>query len=114
MFIGFILAYIPYYFILRVVFFVFLMAPQTNGAAIIFKSLISPFLNKHEKEIQEFIKNVQNQADAAAAEGLKAANKAAQENLTAENLMKASAVANEAQSKLNEAAGGVDETKKAE
>jgi len=28
--------------------------------------------------------------------------------------MKASAVANEAQSKLNEAAGGVDETKKAE
>lgn len=48
MFFEFILAFIPYYYILRVVFFIFLMAPQTNGAATVYKMLISPFLKKHE------------------------------------------------------------------
>ena len=28
------------------------MAPQTNGAAIVYKSIISPFLKKHEEEIE--------------------------------------------------------------
>ena len=32
MFVGFILAYIPYYSIIRLIFFVYLQAPQTNGA----------------------------------------------------------------------------------
>ena len=52
MFFEFILAFIPYYYILRVAFFIFLMAPQTNGAAIIYKSAISPFLKNHKDEIQ--------------------------------------------------------------
>ena len=52
MFFEFILAFIPYYYILRVAFFVFLMAPQTSGAAIIYKSAISPFLKAHKEEIQ--------------------------------------------------------------
>ena len=58
MFFEFILAFIPYYYILRVVFFVFLMAPQTNGAALVYKSLISPFLKKHEDEIKNIITNI--------------------------------------------------------
>jgi hypothetical protein len=56
MFAGFILAFIPYYSIVRILFFVFLMAPQTNGAAIIYKSAISPFLKAHKEEIETFIK----------------------------------------------------------
>ena len=72
------------------------MAPQTNGAAIVYKSLISPFLKKHEDEIKNIIVNIQTQADAAAKEGLAAASKAAKENLTAENMMKGAAKVQEA------------------
>ena len=105
MFFEFILAFIPYYYILRVVFFIFLMAPQTNGAAMVYKTFISPFLKKHEDEIKNIITNIQKQADEAAKEGLAAANKAAKDNLTAENLMKGAAKVQEAQDKLAEAAG---------
>ena len=105
MFFEFILAFIPYYYILRVAFFVFLMAPQTNGSALIYKSLISPFLKKHEDEIKNIITNIQKQADEAAKEGIAAANAAAKEHMTAENMMKGAAKVQEAQDKLAEAAG---------
>tara|TARA_B110001450_G_C17510709_1_gene436249 strand:- start:156 stop:416 length:261 start_codon:yes stop_codon:yes gene_type:complete len=81
------------------------MAPQTNGAAIVYKSLISPFLKKHEDEIKNIIVNIQKQADEAAKEGFAAANKVAKDNLTTENLMKGAAKVQEAQDKLAEAAG---------
>ena len=105
MFFEFILAFIPYYYMLRVVFFLFLMAPQTQGAALVYSMVIKPFLTAHEEDIKNIITNIQKQADEAAKEGLAAANKAAKDNLTAENMMKGAAKIQEAQDKLAEAAG---------
>ena len=65
MFIGFILAYIPYYSIVRIVFFVYLQAPQTNGAMVLYKSVFQPFLKQHEKDIQRLVEQVQAKADEA-------------------------------------------------
>ena len=44
MFIGFILCYIPYYYWVRLAFFVYMMAPQTNGAAMCYQKVFQPFL----------------------------------------------------------------------
>ena len=96
MFFEFILAFIPYYYILRVVFFIFLMAPQTNGAATVYKMLISPFLKKHESDIKNIIVTIQKQADEAAKEGLAKASAAAKEHMTTENMMKGAAKVQEA------------------
>ena len=62
MFIGFILNFIPYYSIVRLLFFLFLMLPQTNGSKIIYDSVFQPFLKKHQKEIEEFVQKVTTQA----------------------------------------------------
>ena len=67
--------------------------------------VIKPFLTAHEEDIKNIITNIQKQADEAAKEGLAAANKAAKDNLTAENMMKGAAKIQEAQDKLAEAAG---------
>ena len=42
-----ILAFIPFYSYIRLGFFVWLMAPQTQGATIIYKSVLRPLLKKH-------------------------------------------------------------------
>ena len=74
MFLGFILFYIPYYSIVRIVFFVYLMAPQTNGAHVFYASVLAPYLKTHEKEIQEFIKKVSDQATDVAKQAQAKAN----------------------------------------
>ena len=104
MFFGFILAFIPYYSIIRIVFFVYLMAPQTNGAHTFYASVLAPYLKTHEKEIKAFIEKVQSQADEVGKEALKQAQAKAKEVATPENMMKAASMANEAQTKLDEAA----------
>ena len=96
MFFGFILYYIPYYSIIRIVFFVYLMAPQTNGAHVFYATVLAPYLKVHEKEIQEFIKKVSDQATDVA----KQAQAKASEIATPENIAKAAAVASEAQAKM--------------
>jgi hypothetical protein len=55
MFFGFIFYFVPYWSILRLAFFVFLMAPQTQGSRTLYAAVFRPFLKKHEKEIQKFI-----------------------------------------------------------
>ena len=62
MFIGFILAFIPYYSIFRLVFIIYLMAPQTDGASVIYNSFLKKFLKDHEKDIQNFVEQVQAKA----------------------------------------------------
>ena len=63
MFFGFILAFIPYYSIIRIGFFVFLMAPQTNGAHVFYTSVLAPYMKAHEKEIKAFIEKAQASAN---------------------------------------------------
>ena len=67
LFLGFILAYIPYYAIVRLVFFIWLMAPQTMGARTLYQSVFRDLLAKHKKEIQVFFDNIASQGDAALA-----------------------------------------------
>ena len=103
MFFGFILNFIPYYSIIRILFFVYLMAPQTNGAHTFYASVLAPYLKAHEKEIHAFIQKVQSQADDIAKEGIKQAQAKASEMATPENMAKAMSAANDAKSKLDEA-----------
>ena len=51
MFFGFVLAFIPYYSLLRLVFFVFMMAPQTQGALIVYEKAFKPLLVQHKAKI---------------------------------------------------------------
>ena len=89
LFLGFILCFIPYYSIIRIIFFVYLMAPQTNGAQTLYKSVFQPFLKKHEQEIQKFVENVQTKASEASTEFVSTARSAAQDLGSTENMLKA-------------------------
>jgi hypothetical protein len=64
-------SFIPYYWVkfqfltqkeIKIVFLIFLQAPQTQGALLIFKKYLEPFLNKNqpEKEATENGKKIQN------------------------------------------------------
>lgn len=103
LFIGFLLEFIPYYYWLRVGFFVYLMAPQTQGSEVLYKSVFKPFLTKHRREIEKFIDSVKTQADAASKEALSKAKETANDMANAENMMKAMNAANQVKEKLNEA-----------
>ena len=59
---GFILGNIPFYRLIRLGFFVFLLDPQTNGAQVLYTSVIAPRMNTHKKEIQILIENVESPA----------------------------------------------------
>ena len=93
MFFGFILQMLPMYNWLRLAFFVFMMAPQTNGAHTMYIKIFKPILVEHKDEIEAFISKVKSGASEAAKEGINQAKKKASEAASAENIMKAAAVA---------------------
>ena len=68
LFIGFVLNFIPYYSIIRLLFFVFLMHPTTNGSEIVYTRVFSPFLKEHQKEIEQFIADFSSKASEVGAD----------------------------------------------
>lgn len=62
LFIGFILNFIPYYSIFRIVFFLYLMMPQTQGAKTLYTTVFRPTLKKYQPEIKAFIDKVTEKA----------------------------------------------------
>ena len=102
MFFGFILSFIPFYSWIRLVFFIYLMHPETQGAEVMYRRFFSPFLKQHQKQIEEFVGKVQSGVSAAATDAVKKGSELAKEHATAENLMKASAVAQQVQDKVDE------------
>ena len=102
MFIGFVLAYIPYYNWVRLAFFVFLMAPQTNGAEKLYESVFSPLLKKHEKEIRDVINQVSDKASNVGADLAAQAKDKAKDLASAENMAKAAAASASLQKSLDE------------
>jgi len=46
--------WIPFYNLVKMVFLVYLYAPQTRGANHIFNQFINPFLKRYEREIDNF------------------------------------------------------------
>ena len=95
MFLGFVLNFIPYYAWVRLAFFVYMMAPATEGSLTFYKNVVKPFLDAHKEEIEEMISKVQSGAGDVAGEAMKAAKEQAKDLSNPENMMKAAAMANE-------------------
>ncbi|OJZ86465.1 hypothetical protein ASPFODRAFT_60450 [Aspergillus luchuensis CBS 106.47] len=51
----FILGWFPFYSWFRLFFFSYLVLPQTQGARSLYQEYVDPFLEHHEREIEEFI-----------------------------------------------------------
>ncbi|KAJ6439752.1 pathogenicity protein [Purpureocillium lavendulum] len=62
---NFILFWIPFYGYLRLLFFLYLILPQTQGARVIYEEKIHPFLEENENSIDEFIASSHNRLKAA-------------------------------------------------
>ena len=102
LFIGFILSFIPFYSIIRLVFFMFLMMPQTQGAKIVYTSVFKPLLIKYKPEIQAFIEKVSEKASEIQKDGMAVAAQKAKELSSAENAAKAATMMNTMQNNLDE------------
>ena len=109
LFIGFILYFIPYYSIIRILFFLYLMMPQTQGAKTLYTSVFRPALKKYQPQIKAFIDKVSEKASEAAKEGMAAGSAMAKDLGSAENMAKAAQMAGKAQKAMDDAAGKKDE-----
>lgn len=70
---SFILTWIPFYGYFRLLFLLYLILPQTQGARIIYEEHVHPFLEDNEAQIDEFIANAHERLRAAGAAYLKSA-----------------------------------------
>jgi hypothetical protein len=55
---------IPFYSWFRLFFFSYLVLPQTQGAKILYQTYVDPFLERYERDIEEFIGRFHEQAKA--------------------------------------------------
>ena len=101
-FAGFLLAFIPMYFFLKVLFFMWMFLPTTKGAEKVYRFLVRPILHKYESQIDDSISKFQSSFTSSMKD---AARQASSQLSDPSNMMKMAQMANEAQSKLNEAAG---------
>lgn len=95
---GIVLSFIPFYFYVKLAFFVFLMHPKTKGAQVVYDNLVGPIIRQHKDKIQKIIDDIKGSAGELAKEGISAAKK---ELNDPNNLMKAMNAANEAKAKLD-------------
>ena len=95
---GILLSFIPFYFYVKLVFFIFLMAPQTKGALKLYEIIVGPLLRQHKDKIQNLIDEVKGSAGDVA-QGVK--EQAMKEMNDPANLLKAAAAAKSAQDQIN-------------
>ncbi|OCK83319.1 hypothetical protein K432DRAFT_322587 [Lepidopterella palustris CBS 459.81] len=62
---DFILGWIPFYAWLRLILHLYLVMPGSQGASLIYREHIDPFLRQHEIEIDNFITNAHDRAKSA-------------------------------------------------
>ena len=67
---------IPYYYYVKLAFFVFLIAPKTKGALTIYNSFVKELLTKYKPQIESFISEIKGAGGELVNE---AKNKAAKE-----------------------------------
>jgi receptor expression-enhancing protein 5/6 len=48
------LSWFPLYYLIKLLFILWLYIPQTNGAAVLYKTKVKPFFKKHEKSLDNF------------------------------------------------------------
>ena len=65
---------IPLYFYIRLGFFVYLMAPQTKGALVLYKNVVKPILEKNHQHLNGFINEVSSSANDVIADAKKSLN----------------------------------------
>ncbi|TQN69964.1 Receptor expression-enhancing protein 2 [Colletotrichum shisoi] len=68
-----ILVWIPFYAYIRLLFLLYLVLPQTQGARIIYQTYVHPFLQNNEAQIEEFISEAHDRLKAAGIAYLKRA-----------------------------------------
>ncbi|KAL6696400.1 TB2/DP1, HVA22 family domain-containing protein [Trichoderma pleuroticola] len=61
----FILAWVPFYGYIRLLFFLYLILPQTQGARVLYEQYVHPFLRENESQIDEFIASAHERLKAA-------------------------------------------------
>jgi receptor expression-enhancing protein 5/6 len=88
---GIILHLIPFYFYIKLGFFVWMMHPTTKGSTVVYNNVLKPLLDKNRDKIEKFIAEVKGGAMSVAKEG---ANAAMSELQKPENLMKGMNLAN--------------------
>lgn len=96
-FFGFVLAYIPYFYWIKLAFFIYLLAPQTKGARTIYNGFVKDLLNKNKQHIEGLINDIKGAAGDVASE---AKRTAINELNNPQNLVKAAQVAQSAQEEL--------------
>lgn len=89
-FAGCLLCFIPYYYWIKLGFFVYLLAPQTRGAQFLYKAVVKDFLEKNRSKIEGLIADVKGSVADVAKE---AKNTAVNELNNPQNLLKAAQVA---------------------
>lgn len=94
---GCILSMIPYWYWIKLGFFVFLLAPQTRGAQTLYNLVVKPFLEKNRSKIEGLINDVKGGVSDIASEAKRTAVKEMQDP---SNLMRAANLANQAQQQV--------------
>ncbi|ANQ08708.1 Uncharacterized protein PCOAH_00030500 [Plasmodium coatneyi] len=60
--IDIILFWVPFYYLLKLLFFVYLYMPQVRGAETVYNYIIRPILLKHEKTIDDTVQKISQKA----------------------------------------------------
>jgi receptor expression-enhancing protein 5/6 len=97
-FAGFLLSMIPYYFWIKLAFFVYLFAPMTKGSQTIYNTVVKPLLDQYKDKIEELISEIKGSAADAVSQAKKEALKQVQDP---KNFARAAEVYSSAQSEIN-------------
>ena len=97
-FFGCILNFIPYFYWIKLAFFIYLLAPQTRGAQFLYNAFVKDLLEKNRSKIEGLISDVKGSVSDVASEAKKTA---AQQLNDPNNFRKAAAVIGQAQATLN-------------
>jgi len=63
LFSGFILKYIPFYFIFKILFLIWLFLPSFKGASLVYEKVIYRLFNKYRPQIDELEHSLENKAN---------------------------------------------------
>ena len=97
-FAGFLLSMIPYYFWIKLAFFVYLLAPMTKGSQTIYNTVVKPLLDQYKDKIEGLISDIKGSAADAVSQAKKEALKQVQDP---KNFARAAEVYSSAQSEIN-------------
>lgn len=98
-FAGFILNMIPYYFWIKLVFFIYLFAPQTKGSLVIYNKVVKPLLDQYKDKIEGLISDIKGSAGDVVNQAKKEALKQVQDP---KNFAKVAEVYSAAQSEIKQ------------